>query len=735
MHHLRTLIAAACMALLGSAHAQNVPCPGETLTFQLEGEYFGTKIWEHSTDGVDWTAVDVIENEPFVLQPEQSGWYRVRFRDEACGIDYVSPSQRFVAHAIDLGAPMTISIGGVVKNEWGLPVNGATVRAGCGLGVSATTDPYGVFLLHGVLAYEGLAHVTVQKEGYFPGSRSFIPSENAAEGISNVNITLLAKNSAGVVASESGGTVQLEGVALSFPENAFVQNGQPFNGSVNVALNHIDPTSMDLHTQMPGMLMGVMDDQAELLLSYGMVGVELSDGTGQGVQLASGSLATVRFPVMASQQGTAPATIPLWWFDEDLGYWVHEGNAERIGNEYVGQVAHFSWWNCDVPSNFVLIKGVVIDEETGLFLTGAQVRLISTTMGTGITDVNEFAEFTGQVPIDQVLTLQVWLPCGPFGSLVLVHEQSVGPFSAEGVVLVLVDVPDVKLVVGNVNDCLGVPVEEGYIWQNGQVVFCTNGNYQFITCSDSARIVGVDLTAGFWSTVQVVSVEGDTTIVADIIACLDPTGMAVDIEGNVYQTVWIGNQEWMAENLRTGSYSNGAAIPNVPDAIAWTQQTSGAWVHVSNNSQLESVYGRLYNWYTVTDPRKVCPIGWHVPSNLEWLAAELTLGMSPVEAFVVGNRGVAQNVGGKMKSATAPQWIAPNTGATNESQFTGMPAGYRHGFDQAVFYNIGSGAAWWSRTPSSSNLAQARMLVNINGGVSRVNRVRIDGLAVRCVRD
>ncbi|MBK8500292.1 MAG: hypothetical protein IPL52_16100 [Flavobacteriales bacterium] len=723
------------MALLSSAYAQNVPCPGEALIFQLEGEYYGTKTWEHSTDGANWSAINVVENEPFVLQPEQSGWYRVRFHDEACSIDYFSEAQRFVAHAINLGDALTISIGGVVRNEWGMPVNDATVRAGCGGGVSTTTDRFGVFLLHGVVAYEGLAHVSVEKAGYFPGSRSFVPGANADATISHAHITLLSKEPAGTVTSASGGTVQLQGVTISFPPNAFVQNGQPFNGPVSVALNHIDPTSDDLHEQMPGMLMGVMDEQPQLLHSFGMVGVELTDAVGTQVQLAQGSTATVRFPVMAAQQADALGTIVLWWFDEDLGYWVEEGEAQLVGNEYVGQVAHFSWWNCDVPSNFVLLKGIVIDQATGMLLTGAQVLLVSANMGTGVTYTNDMGEFSGQVPIGQVLTLQVWLPCGPFGSFVLVHEEPVGPFAAEAVMMVMVSVPDVSFVTGTVLDCFGDPVEEGYVWCNGQVVFCAQGSYQLVTCADSVRIVGVDLVASRWSTVQIAAVEPDTTNVPDITACLDPIGSAVDIEGNVYQTVWIGNQEWMAENLRTGSYMNGEAIPNVSDAVAWTQQTIGAWAHVSNNSQLENVYGKLYNWYAVTDSRNVCPIGWHVPSDLEWLAAELTLGMLPSEAFIAGYRGEAQNVGGKMKSATAQEWIAPNAGATNESQFSGMPGGYRHGFDQAFFYSTGSVGAWWSRTPASSNLAQARMLVNINTGVSRVNRVRIDGLAVRCVRD
>ncbi|MCB0771228.1 MAG: carboxypeptidase regulatory-like domain-containing protein, partial [Flavobacteriales bacterium] len=284
---IRPLIVGACALLLAPdvARAQVVVCPGEPVIFQVAEDYYGTKSWEYSPDGITWNAVEVIENEPLSLQPEQLGWYRVRFHDTDCNTTYVGDPLRFDVPAIDLGATLSLSIGGQVTNEAGEAVRGATVRAGCGAGITTTTDGFGVFLLEGITAYEQLATVSVEKEGYLNGSRSFVPAASASETVSYVNITLLAKNVAGTVNGAAGGTVALEGVTITFPPNAFLRDGQPYTGAVTVALNHIDPTSDSLHLQMPGMLMGVMDDQPQMLLSYGMVGAELSDDAGRTVQL------------------------------------------------------------------------------------------------------------------------------------------------------------------------------------------------------------------------------------------------------------------------------------------------------------------------------------------------------------------------------------------------------------------------------------------------------------------
>jgi uncharacterized protein (TIGR02145 family) len=729
MKLLRHLHLFAAALLLGTAHAQTTPCPGEPLIFQVEGENHGTKTWEHSTDGVTWTTVEVVENQPFILQPEQSGWYRVRFHDEECDISYVSEPQRYVAHAIELGDALTLSIGGVVRNELGGPVSGATVRAGCGAGVSTTTDHFGVFLLQGIAAYEGLAQVTVEKDGYFTGSRSFIPAENADETISHAYITLLKKNLAGTVQSTSGGQVVLEGVTITFPANGFEQNGQPYTGPVSVYLNHIDPTSPELHVQMPGMLMGVMNDEPQMMLSYGMAGVDLSDAAGQPVQLASGSPATIQFPVMGSQQDDAPESIPLWWFDEDLGYWIQEGEAERIGNEYVGQVAHFSWWNVDVPSNFVVLKCLVKHSGTYAPLPGARVVLSTQTLGTGTTYTNMSGVVVCQVPVGQYLTIDVQLPSGPQGSWMTVHEEVVGPYPQGSVIDIWVNMQDPKLVIGTALDCDGLPVEVGYALVSGVAHFCKDGVFEALTPEQSVTLRVVDLTNWKVSDHGTFEMVNDTTDVGGLIACTSLVGTVTDIEGNSYQTMLIGAQEWMAENLRTGTYANGDPIPNV--TAAWTQLTSGAWIYYMNNPSYDTIRGKFYNWYAVADPRKVCPQGWHLPSDAEWQQLEMTLGMSISEADSIGWRGAASNVGGKMKADTL--WNSPNTGSTNESGFNGIPGGFHSA--SGISISLNDMGSWWSNSELNAETVFRRSLSSLEPSIFRATINKMNGLSVRCVRD
>jgi uncharacterized protein (TIGR02145 family) len=476
----------------------------------------------------------------------------------------------------------------------------------------------------------------------------------------------------------------------------------------------------------------VMDDEPQLMLSYGMVGVELTDANDQSVQLAPGNPATVRFPVMPDQQADAPATIPLWWFDEDLGYWIHEGEAALVGNEYVGEVAHFSWWNIDVPGSFVELKGVVFDNATGAVLPGARVVLITQTMGSSVTYTNTQGEFTGLVPIGQQLTISVQLTCGPIGDWVTVHTETAGPYTQLDVIILSVTIPDQKLVTGTVVDCDGLPVDAGYALVNGAVHFCLDGVFEVLTCAQSITLRGVDVATVNVSTYATIELINDTTDVGDLIACTPLFGTVTDIEGNTYQTVLIGAQEWMAENLRTGAYANGDPIPNVTDNTAWSQLNNGAWSHYDNDAGNDTIYGKLYNWYAATDPRNVCPEGWHVPSEAEWQQLELDLGMPITELSTPGTRGIAQNVGGKLKASTL--WWAPNPGATNESAFSGLPSGNRNHSNGSSILRRQTGY-WWSATESSLSDARNRALSHSNAGIARYAHHKRTGMCLRCIRD
>lgn len=153
-----------------------------------------------------------------------------------------------------------------------------------------------------------------------------------------------------------------------------------------------------------------------------------------------------------------------------------------------------------------------------------------------------------------------------------------------------------------------------------------------------------------------------------------------DMDNNNYNTVKIGNQIWMLENLKTTKYSNGNTIANISDSTLWGTQTLGAFCWYKNDKdKYKGTYGALYNWYAVKTG-KLCPSGWHVPTDAEWLTLGDYLGGEEVS-------------GGKLKEVGTIHWRNPNNGATNESGFTALPGGIR--YEEGQFLEVGWYAYWW----------------------------------------
>ncbi|SVC55879.1 uncharacterized protein METZ01_LOCUS308733, partial [marine metagenome] len=147
----------------------------------------------------------------------------------------------------------------------------------------------------------------------------------------------------------------------------------------------------------------------------------------------------------------------------------------------------------------------------------------------------------------------------------------------------------------------------------------------------------------------------------------------IDIDGNIYETVQIDEQLWMAENLKVTHYNNGDEIPNITSNSSWLSIFTGAYGDYDNNPANSETYGRLYNWYTVDDDRGVCPDGWHVPSDEAY-------------TILIDYLGGTSVAGGKMKETGLEHWYSPNAGATNESGFTGLPSGFRYWADGNYYY-------------------------------------------------
>ncbi|NQU67514.1 MAG: fibrobacter succinogenes major paralogous domain-containing protein [Candidatus Marinimicrobia bacterium] len=230
----------------------------------------------------------------------------------------------------------------------------------------------------------------------------------------------------------------------------------------------------------------------------------------------------------------------------------------------------------------------------------------------------------------------------------------------------------------------------------------------------------------------------------DILGCTDPAASnydpnatiddcscesadtVTDIDGNVYTSVNICDQEWMVENLATSHYNNGDPIPNITD-YTWVNLTTGAYGDYNNDPANSSTYGRLYNWFTLNDSRGIAPAGWHVPSDTEW--QEL------VDCY-----GGSISAGGPLKDTGTVEggdgyWYAPNGGATNLSGFTGLPGGKRLNYN-GLDYDLGNLGYFWTSTLNASTTAWHRELYYYHTEVYHYGNTPLQtGLSIRCIKD
>ena len=202
-----------------------------------------------------------------------------------------------------------------------------------------------------------------------------------------------------------------------------------------------------------------------------------------------------------------------------------------------------------------------------------------------------------------------------------------------------------------------------------------------------------------------------------------------DIDGNIYKTVKIGKQVWMAENLKTTKYNDGVLIPNITDNIEWGNDKDGAYCWYDNDkAEYEVKYGALYNWYAV-NTAKVCPTGWHVPTENEFKELERFLGMSNEGIEETGLRG--DNEGGELKSVEG--WYDGGNGIDTYG-FNALPGGYRSSSNQ--FYRRKKFGYWWSSTEFSETHSWYRSLFHHSSQIGRyANMEKQIGFSVRCIKD
>lgn len=494
--------------------------------------------------------------------------------------DVIITEDPYLPHVIEFEPDVSLVQGlltGFVVDAAGEPVEDAQVQLD---NQQTSTDAYGHFFFKNIQMNSKGQFVKVHKTGFFEGSRRFFP---LAGEESRVKIQLLPKSFSQSFESQVGATVETNGGAqVIFPAGAIrTESGDPYTGTVQVASFWMDPSSPDILEQMPGNLQGISTSADEVALAtFGMIAVELQSPTGQKLNIAEGSKATLSMPIPQSMQATAPDVMPLWSFYNGYGLWVEEGEATRQGDRYVGEVSHFSFWNCDLPYTYVDFSAQIVS-TSGNPLANLKVQIRMTTgwtVGYDYTDGN--GNMTGKLPEGIELILEVFDICGE-----LVYSENIGPFT--GVVdLGTIEVDPTGLetsITGVAENCDDELVENGLVIVQSSnfasYYYFTNGSFDisFIACNavPDMEVIIIDLDDAY-QTDPLTLASGEDHDLGTVTVCdsavdfyltltvngitvqyIAPFGQVITVDsvGNIYTFANLGNQE-----VYFNSQFDGAAI-------------------------------------------------------------------------------------------------------------------------------------------------------------------------------
>ncbi len=399
----------------------------------------------------------------------------------------------------DLSTKINASVSGFVTNDVDMPVIGATVTFGAS---SLITDQFGFFEFQNILVTQNAAVITVTKSGFFAGIKTFVAEANKATFF---RVKLIPKAIIGTINGSSGGTVTMaSGLSISFPamSTANANTGAAYSGVITVKAAYINPMATDLSSVMPGDLRGLAEDGSmKVLTTFGMATVELSGSAGELLQIAAGKKATMSVTIPSAQSAIAPASIPLWYFNETNGLWKQEGSAIKNGNTYTGDVSHFSYWNYDLPGNFVQFNCTIVS-STSVPIPFALVRIsvIGGGYRDGYSNANGYA--SGLVPSNATLKLEV------FDNSNCSNAIYVQNFTTTNVTASLgnINLPAssrIATLTGTVKNCNNINVINGKIIINNGTNLISyplnNGMYSFnkLVCSfpSTVSLIGEDINA------------------------------------------------------------------------------------------------------------------------------------------------------------------------------------------------------------------------------------------------
>ncbi|MBW8358434.1 MAG: FAM171 family protein [Weeksellaceae bacterium] len=419
----------------------------------------------------------------------------------------------------DYGNTVSRNFYGSVKDRSGNAVSGAVVSIGPSTG---QTNNQGFFLLKNISVKEKFVYVKVKKSGYIDASEVLI----ATPGNNRINVMMIPATTTATVVTGSPSTVSLpNGAKLKFGGSFKDANGNAYSGNVNVALFHLKPSDTYYNETGPGNIVGADTVGNPLALhSYGMIHVQLTGSAGQQLQLATGQPAEITIPMDATQASTAPAVIPLWSFDEEMGIWKQEGSATKSGNFYIAQVSHFSWWHLSYPDPLATLS-VTVQTPANQPFAGLLV-VINSSHAVATDNMGVAAGF---VPANQPLVYQITDLCHT-----VLHSQNIGPFApgSSNTFSATVSTPNAVIVEGTLKDCSGNDVTDGmvslsspnYGFINPNLQLVTGGSFSVATalpCNPGAQfqLTGYDFTNSQQSPTVIFTATPPTTNVGILITC------------------------------------------------------------------------------------------------------------------------------------------------------------------------------------------------------------------------
>lgn len=421
---------------------------------------------------------------------------------------------------------------GRVLDQNGTPIADASVELN---GFTAATNSLGLFKFDKMELNGAGTNITVRKLGYFNAFRTFIPN---IPTISSITVYMIERPVSGSFAHNTGGTISVNGGgSVTFlPNSVVTSSGATYTGQVVVSAYWIDPTDVNALSVMPGDLRGysLEGDQVQLA-TYGMMVVELESPNGEPLNLGNGMTATLTFPVGPNLLSSAPAVIPLWSFNETTGYWEEEGTADIVGTNYVAEVSHFSWWNCDAPFPVIDFELCILTPQ-GDPVSGAIASITITSgnlSGRPLTTqgwTNSNGKVFGKIPINETLGISILVGDSDAQcDFTEVYSGTIGPFSQPSMTSINVDSNlDARTVnlIGNFVNCDGDPITDGAVItsiNDTAIPINPDGTVSaaLVSCADEVEIIAYDFETLKQSSISVYSTLSNTNniLIDDFAVC------------------------------------------------------------------------------------------------------------------------------------------------------------------------------------------------------------------------